>query len=384
MTRRRITASASARALACGYWLDEAVELPAEPDLSGVPDEELDDLERARRDGDALHALLEGDDGTETYTVENCLDTRLRAAQHYLREHCPRGHEREQAYGYDGERARFLGVGREVYDAHPACTVTGTADVVADLGGGHWLVSDWKSGEHGARHAAEQLRTLGALVLAAYGGEVATLHAVHLEHDQPARVFDHGTIDAMDGAGLLHELRTLTPGPAVAGEHCGYTHCPLRGRCPAFVEAAAMLRPAALPLADLLPATGKPAARAAKREHAESVVVVAERRNPLVEGIVDDETARVAADLLPLVERRIELLKADLRDYAERQDGGALDLGDGRRYAAIQQSRHGIDAKAAFALAERVGATREDLAACLTSSSFPVWRRLGTRKAASS
>lgn len=376
MTRRRITASASARALACGYWLDEAVELPVEPGLVDVPDEDLDDLELSRREGDRLHAVLEADDGTSD-------DSRARAARVYLREHCPRGHEREQAYGYDGERARYLGVGREVYAAHPACTVTGTADVVADLGNGLWLVSDWKSGEHGARHATEQLRTLGALVLAAFGGEVAILHAVHLEADQPARVFDHGSIDAMDGAALLHELHTREPGPPVAGEHCGNTYCPLRGRCPAFVEAAAMLRPATLPLADLLPATGKPATRAAKREHAESVVVVAERRNPLVEGIVDDETARVAADLLPLVERRIELLKADLRDYAERQDGSALDLGDGRRYAAIQQSRQGIDAKAALALAERMGAAKEALAACLTSSSFPVWRRLGTRKASS-
>jgi hypothetical protein len=64
MTRRRITASASARAIACGYWLDEAVELPVEPSLVDVPDEELDDLERARREGDKLHAVLEADDGT--------------------------------------------------------------------------------------------------------------------------------------------------------------------------------------------------------------------------------------------------------------------------------------------------------------------------------
>ena len=311
MTRRRITASASARAIACGYWLDEAVDLPVEP------------VNDAMSEGDKLHKLIEEDDGTDTYAIENCLDTRLRAAQLYLREHCPQDHGREQAYGYDGERARFLGVGREVYAAHPTCTVTGTADVVAHLGGGHWLVADWKSGEHGARHAAEQLRTLGALVLAAYGGEHASLHAVHLEHNQAAKVHDHGSIDAMDGAALLHELHTRQPGPPVPGDHCGDAYCPLRGRCPAFVEAAAKLRPASLPLADILPATGKPATRAAKREHAEGVVVMAERRNPLVEGIVDDETARVAVDLLPLVERRIELLKADLRDYAERQDGGA-------------------------------------------------------------
>ena len=348
MSRRRITASASARAIACGYWLDEAVELPVEP------------VNDAMSAGDALHKLIEEDDGTDTYAIENCLDTRLRAAQLYLREHCPQDHEREQAYGYDGERARFLGVGREVYAAHPTCTVTGTADVVADLGGGHWLVSDWKSGEHGARHAGEQLRTLGALVLAAYGGEHATLHAVHLEHNQAAKVYDHGSIDAMDAAALLHELHTRQPGPPVPGDHCGDAYCPLRGRCPAFVATAEQL---AAP---------------------DVVELVRERRNPLVVGIVDDDTARLAVDLLPLVEKRLDALKADLREYAERQPGEALDLLDGRRYAAVRQTRQGIDAKAALALAERSGATKEDVAACLTSSSFPVWKRIGTKRKAAS
>ena len=85
MTRRRITASASARAIACGYWLDEAVALPVEEDTSAVPDEELDELELARREGDKLHALLEADDGTSN-------DSRVLAARAYLTEHCPQGH----------------------------------------------------------------------------------------------------------------------------------------------------------------------------------------------------------------------------------------------------------------------------------------------------
>ena len=37
---------------------------------------------------------------------------------------------------------------------------------------------------------------------------------------------------------------------------------------------------------------------------------------------------------------------------------------------------------AALALAERAGAAKEDLAACFTSSSFPVWKRIGTKKKA--
>lgn len=348
MTRRRITASASARAIACGYWLDEAVELPVEP------------VNDAMSEGDRLHKLIEEDDGSDDYAVENCLDTRLRAAQNYLGEHCPRGHGREQAYGYDGERARYLGVGREVYAAHPACTVTGTADVVAHLGDGHYLITDWKSGEHGARHAGPQLRTLGALVLAALGGERATLHAVHLEHNQAAKVYDHGSIDAMDGAALLHELHTREPGTPVPGDHCADAYCPLRGRCPAFVGVAEQF--AAPDVVDL----------------------VRERRNPLVVGIVDDDTARLAVDLLPLVERRLDVLKADLREYAERQPGEALDLLDGRRYAAVRQTRQGIDGKAALALAERCGAAKEDLAACFTSSSFPAWKRIGTKRKAAS
>lgn len=348
MTRRRITASASARAIACGYWLDEAVDLPVEP------------VNDAMSEGDKLHKLIEEDDGTDTYAIENCLDTRLRAAQLYLREHCPQDHGREQAYGYDGERARFLGVGREVYDAHPACTVTGTADIVADLGGGRWLVADWKSGEHGARHAREQLRTLGALVLAAFGGSEAILHAVHLEADQPARVFDHGSIDAMDGAGLLHELHTRQPGPPVPGDHCSDAYCPLRGRCPAFVEASAEL---------VAP---------------DVVELVRERRNPLVVGILDDDTARLAVDLLPLVEKRLDALKADLREYAERQPGEALDLGDGRRFAKVSFPKSSTNAAAALALAEKSGAAVEDLAACMRTTQVTQWKRIGTKRKAAS
>ena len=354
MSRRRITASASARAIACGYWLDEAVVLPVEEDTSAVPDEELDDLELARRDGDKLHALLEHDDGTSD-------DSRVRAARAYLTEHCPQGHVREQAYGFDGERARFLGIGREVYDAYPACTVTGTADIVADLGGGHWLVSDWKSGEHGARHAREQLRTLGALVLATFGGTHATLHAVHLEADQPARVFDHGAIDAMDGAGLLHELHTRQPGPPGPGEHCGFAYCPLRGRCPAFVEASEQAL-----------------------EHAPIAELVRERRNPLTLGIVDDETARVGADLLPMVEARVKQLRADLREYVARKPGEALDMLDGRRFGKITFSKPSTNAAAALALAEKSGASLEDLAACMRTTQVTQWKRIGTKRKAAS
>ena len=339
MTRRRITASASARAIACGYWLDEAVDLPVEP------------TNEAMSEGDKLHKLLETDDGTSD-------DSRVLAARSYLTEHCPQGHVREQAYGFDGERARFLGIGREVYGAYPECTVTGTADIVADLGGGHWLVSDWKSGEHGARHAGAQLRTLGALVLATFGGTHATLHAVHLEADQPARVFDHGTIDAMDGAGLLYELHTREPGPPVPGDHCGDAYCPLRGRCPAFVEASAEL---------VTP---------------DVVELVRERRNPLVVGIIDDDTARLAVDLLPLVEKRIDALKSDLREYAERQPGEALDMLDGRRFAKVSFPKPSTNAAAALALAEKSGAAVEDLAACMRTTQVTQWKRIGTKKKA--
>lgn len=114
------------------------------------------------------------------------------------------------------------------------------------------------------------------------------------------------------------------------------------------------------------------------------VELVRERRNPLVVGIVDDDTARTAVDLLPLVEKRLDALKADLRDYAERQPGEALDMLDGRRFGKITFSKPSTNAAAALALAEKSGASLEDLAACMRTTQVTQWKRIGTKRKAAS
>lgn len=335
MRRRRITASKVGLALECSYWLDPDVVLPDD-----------DGPTEARDDGTALHARIQHDD-----CASACADSRVIAARSYMAALGDRHIMREPAFGFDGHDARHIGTGRESYVSAPDCDVTGTADLVVDLGGGEWLVADWKSGEHGATHAREQMRALGALVLRAFGGDVARLEAVHLPAGEPARVYEHGVIDALDGDALLYRLHAIEHGPPSAGDHCADYYCTLRGRCPAYVEAAALVPAEAL---------------------------VTARRNPLVEGVVDHETARVAADLLPLAKRRIEEVERELRAYAEA--AGEVDLCDGRRYAPVTQTRQGIDGKAALALAERAGADIADLSACMTSSTFTVWKRIGKRK----
>ena len=109
-----------------------------------------------------------------------------------------------------------------------------------------------------------------------------------------------------------------------------------------------------------------------------------ERRNPLTLGIVDDETARVGADLLPMVEARVKRLKADLREYAARQPGEAIDLLDGRRFAKITFPKSSTNAAAALALAEKSGANVEDLAACMRTTQVTQWKRIGTKRKAAS
>lgn len=351
--RRRISASKAGLALACSYWLDPAVPLPER----GPTDDA--DLEASRSDGETLHARIQHDDGSPEY-LDVCNDERVAAARRYLEARLPEVGRlmREPAFGSNGLEARYLGTGRESYDQASDCDVTGTADIVMDLGDGRWLVADWKSGEHGAIHARAQMRALGALVLAAFGGTEALLDAVHLPVGGDARVSQHGEIDTLDGDALLHRLHAIEPGPPKAGDHCSDYYCPLRGKCPAYVEAAALV------------------------VHHEPVTeLIRERRNPLVEGVVDDETARIAVDLLPLVEKRFEEVKRDLKRYAEAKPTGELDLGDGRRYAPVTQSRKSIDGDAALALAERSGASLEDLSACMRTSTFQVWKRLGKRKA---
>jgi hypothetical protein len=342
---RRITASKAALVLGgangegvCTYWLgDDAPTVADEDDIGGA------ELEALRSAGTDMHKLIEEDDWSDAY-MEFGADPRLQGARDFITRECggPKNIEHEQAFGFDGEIARKLGQGRDSYATAPECTVCGTADLIANLGGGRYLVADWKSGDHGAKHSEGQMRTLGALICDAYGAIEIALASVFLEEDGSHKTYHWGTLDALDAGGILQELYTATAGEPNAGAWCSEHYCALRGRCPAFVEAGAGLL-AQAPITEL----------------------VRERRNPLVLGVIDDETARVAADLLPLVEKRVEALIRDLRSYVGKLDGKRLDMGDGRTFGVWPANF--VDGAKALKLAEKLEWPAEEVAKFVTS-----------------
>lgn len=359
----------------CTFWLaDDAQTVDDADDIGGR------ELEAARSEGHDIHRLIEEDDWTEEY-MEYAADPRVEGARGFITTYCggPKACMHEAAFGFDGEVARYIGAGRASYEAEPSCTVCGTADLVADLGDGRYLVADWKSGDHGARHAEAQMLALGALVLETYGAVSVDMMSVHLKEDGTIDVFRWGTLDAMDAGDILQRLFGAQPTPANAGAWCSEYFCNLRGRCPAFVAAGEKLL-AQAPITEL----------------------VRERRNPLVLGIVDDETARVAADLLPLVEKRVEALVKDLRAYVNKREGKRLDMGDGRTYGAWPanfvdgkaalalaaklewapeetakfvsvETKTSIDGRGIVDLAEKRGAAVEDLSACMIHKAAYTW-----------
>lgn len=338
--------------MACGYWLDPEVPLPPRTSTE------------ASAEGDRVHKLVEEDDGGRLEGLEQDgvsfrsaeareVDPAVLTARRYISAHVGRRPmEREAAYGWDGVRADYLGRGRGVYETFPGLVVAGTVDLVAMMGRRRWRVTDWKNGEHGTTHAAEQLRTLAALVLDTTGGDECEMHAVWLQGD--GNPMDYGTLSAMEGDAHLATLRTLGPTEPRPGDHCSGMYCPLVGRCPAFVEAASLVPVSALTA----------------------------RRNPLVTGVKTEEDAAVAVELLGLVEERVEAVKQELRSFVLAR-GGRLELPDGRAYGPSSVTRKGgIDGTGAYALAEKLGASKEDLARLQKpSGTYERWSVTGRKTA---
>ncbi len=359
---RRLTASNSAAWLLCAFARSDVVD--------AMPDDADDELRALRDDGNAMHKLIELDDGSTLYAEENCHDPRIFAARNFETA-LPNGAAwKEAAYGWDGTTSHYLGTGRESYAKRPGCSVYGTTDLAVIHDNRTGTVADWKAGEHGAMRAREQLLTLGALVLEHHGLDSVRIFSVWLDGTTP-RVFDFGEMDALDASARLATLSGLREGEeATAGDHCGDHYCKARGRCPAFVAAAAQATEM-VPVAEL----------------------VRSKRNPLVEGIVDDETARIWALMRPLVEKRFEALEKDVRKYVSELPTKEIDTGDGRTWgprpanfvndtAALEAAKRvlseeeiapfvttktvvDIEGKKLLALAEAKGLPAEDSAACM-------------------
>lgn len=334
----RLTASKVGLAKACGYWLDPAVELPPH-----APSE-------ASIEGDRVHKLVEEDDGDPFAIVDPAVAT----ARKYIARHIGnRPMDKEAAYGWTGSVSDFLGHGRDAYAARPdgELVVAGTVDLVAMTGPRRWHVVDWKNGEHGSTHAAEQLVTLAALVLDATGGDTCSMHAVWLQGDGDP--VDYGSISAMEADVHLEAVRALGPTEPRPGPHCSDMYCPLNGRCPAFVEAAGLVPVTALTV----------------------------RRNPLVSGVKSEEDAVVAVELLALVRARLDAVQDELRSFVVNERAGRLVMPDGRTYGPATISRKGgVDGAGAYALAERLGASPEDLARLhKPSGSYERWSITGKK-----
>lgn len=338
----RLTASKVGLAKACGYWLTSGVELPPRS------------ASEASIEGERVHKLVEEDVGRPL--EGEVVDPAVATARRYIAAHVGnRPMDREVAYGWDGIRADFLGHGREAYaTSDHGLVVAGTVDLVVMLGPRRWRVVDWKNGERGTLAAAEQLRTLAALVLGTTGGDTCEMHAVWLQGD--GSPVDYGVLSAMECDAELETIRELGPTEPRPGEHCAGMYCPLNGACPAFVRAS-----------ELMPVTALTA-----------------KRNPLVCGVKSAEDAAVAVELLPLVRARLENVEKELRSFVVTEAAGRFTLPDGRTYGPTMVTRKGgVDGEGAYALAEKLGATPEDLARLhRPGGSHERWSVTGKKKGA--
>lgn len=334
---RKVTASKSKLALACSYWRRPDVPLP-------------DETSEAAEFGTEVHAAIEDalEHGRAADACRPEVADHVRHALYFVAKYAARPKATEQAFAMLKPGVVVnVGTGRESYSGVVA-DVAGTVDLLVHLSDGRWLVVDWKTGR--ADRAAEQLRTLASLVLLANDGETCAMVAVSTSDGY---VHDYGMIDSMDAfswLGLIAEDRGEEPHQ---GDHCHDGYCPLRGTCPAFTA----------PVAAALPQVTE---------------LVRERRNPLVVGVSDLETAQTALEVIPLVEERIKALKDQVKAFAASV-GGQVYLPDGRAYRAMEQSRETVDGKGALELARKLGATDEDVEPLVRRTTYEVWKVVGKK-----
>lgn len=327
-----LTASKASLALRCKYWLQDEVELPGD---KGSPAADF---------GTAVH---QGIEAGETDSSDPEVRKQVARALEYMAALKPLPMSQEDAFGFRGTTAVHVGTGRDSYAGHGqrgGALVAGTTDLLVRLSPGRWKVVDWKTGN--PYKAEHQLRTLAALVLLANDGDSCEMTAFCTKTGEEVT---YGELDGMDAHGWLGSLleghRDPTP-----GEHCAEMYCPLKGKCPAYTQAAELV-----PAAEL----------------------VRGRRNPLVTGIKDAADAALAYELKTFVEARLAAMMEELKDFVAVN--GEVPLADGRTYKAFDQTRTTTNAEKALALAEKCGASPEELSDCVKVSTFQVFKAVGKK-----
>lgn len=252
--------------------------------------------------------------------------------------------------------ARSLGRGRAAYENALPNERCGTADCMAIVDGvlHCW---DWKSGEFGAQKARMQLRTLAVMGAALFGVDTVRTFSVFVDAtgNEPPRVVvseELGPLELAEHASALRDgFDRVKDANPVLGEHCNDCFCGQRGACP---ERAALVESMSV----------------------SANLVQLGRSNPLTAPLQSDQDAAALLELLPHVESYIKTRKAEAQDYVDKNCGGEVRLNDTHVYRKTQSSRKGIRGEEAFSLAKKLGATPEELAACIGISHFDRWSKL--------
>lgn len=342
MTAPLLTASKVGLLLECGYSFRNDVAIIAR-------DASSEAATRGTQIHDAIHRLLStGDIGADALSMPEADQRSVSGAAAWAlaeSEACGRPLTTEVAYelSRDGT-VRVLGTGREAYGQAKPGTICGTADLVIP-----GKVVDWKTGEHGAYAAEPQMLALAAMAI---GDRDSTeWQAVYLpEHGEP-RVLRSGEVTQAEAvairAGLFEAYDAAQGSEPTPGEHCSGMYCPLVGKCPAYTVPGDAI--------------------------ASQIVSVGEVLRKRIGAPID--TVADAVDtlaMLKLFDKYTDALSKEARAKVQAAEG----FGESEYYVAktSAQTRQGIDAKAALALAEKLGAQPHELAACMTSSSFDVLR----------
>lgn len=340
----RVTGSSFARLRHCQHPID-----------AGFPREDIS-KKKAIVFGNAVHNCVEN--GVLTGDVE--IDTHVVRAERFLaslRADVPKKAEcrYEPAYGilHDGPAlgVAYLGQGRDTYavEGTPAYSVAATADVVLWSDETTYVV-DWKTGREGD-HYVDQLELLCGLVEAHHRTKEVRGVIFYTETEKAVWVDDTTGVRFARALSDARKAALSVDAAPKPGDWCDI-YCPGRGRCSAYVEASG-----------IVPASS----------------IVKGGRNPLVHGIHTVGDLELALDMLEYVDGRMKALKTDAESFAAKI-GKNVDLPSGRVYKKVSREGGGWKPTALAALAERLGASNEDLQQCRFSSTAEYYQRFGKKE----
>ena len=233
--------------------------------------------------------------------------------------------------------------------------VPGTTDIVR-LVGDELVVIDVKTGFTDIEQYDWQLDSLTLAAARTYDKSAA--RAITLKvgptkayaRDRMLDVFTLGDIASR----LRANIESIPTAEPRAGAHCTARWCKAVAACPETQKAVELI-----PLAAL---------------------VKSDRAFPMTVKIESPEHALWLRDRVKMVAEAADEILAAVKDYA--RSSGGLPAPGGKVWIEVPSTRSSIDGKAALALAEKMGAPQEDLAACMKSAVVKSFREIKAKGAA--